>query len=138
MLAAKPDLVVLAGWMHVLSDGFLDLLNTPSSTASEDLVFPIPAINLHPALPGAFDGAHAIDRAWEAYKEGKIDHTGVMVHRVVRKVDAGEPILTQKIFFEEGETQEQFEERLHRVEWEIIVNATKITLEARWNALQPT
>ncbi|TFY60204.1 hypothetical protein EVG20_g7498, partial [Dentipellis fragilis] len=37
--AAQPDLVVLAGWMHILSDAFLDALA------------PTPVINLHPALP---------------------------------------------------------------------------------------
>src|SRR5690606_6741498 len=38
--AARPDWVVLAGWMHVLSPAFLDR-------------FPGRVLNLHPALPGA-------------------------------------------------------------------------------------
>src|SRR5690606_24030598 len=45
-----PDLVVLAGFMHVLSPAFLDR-------------FPNQVINLHPALPGEFAGTHAIERA---------------------------------------------------------------------------
>ncbi|CAG7852747.1 SubName: Full=Related to glycinamide ribonucleotide transformylase {ECO:0000313/EMBL:CCA74431.1} [Serendipita indica DSM 11827] len=138
VLKARPDLVVLAGWMHVLGDGFLDLISRPPSETEESAesiptthVFPIPAINLHPALPGAFDGTHAIDRAWEAYKAGTLDHTGVMVHRVVRQVDAGEPILVREIPFREDETKEQFEERLHGVEWEVIVEATNKILTER-------
>lgn len=137
VLKVKPDLVVLAGWMHIFGDGFLDLLSQPSPEASElsfppEFKFPIPVINLHPALPGVFDGAHALDRAWEAFKDGKLDKTGVMVHRVVRQVDAGEPILVQEIPFDNSESKEQFEERLHGVEWKVIVGATNIMLKQRW------
>ncbi|GEM11833.1 phosphoribosylglycinamide formyltransferase [Rhodotorula toruloides] len=107
----KPDLVVLAGWMLILGQGFLDELRRdwdehlaslpspppsasslpsldpdsptpishglptpgsspyPSSLASGDALKnrPIPIINLHPALPGQFPGAHAIKDAWEAF-----------------------------------------------------------------------
>ncbi|PVF94394.1 phosphoribosylglycinamide formyltransferase [Serendipita vermifera] len=140
VLEARPDLVVLAGWMHVLGDGFLNRLSqAPSSTQESqsssllDHKFPIPVINLHPALPGAFDGANALDRAWDAYKEGKLDKTGVMVHRVIRQVDAGAPILIQEIPFRADETKEEFEERLHKVEWQTIVSATNIVLEERSN-----
>jgi len=97
-------------------------------------VFPIPVINLHPALPGQFDGTHAIDRAWDAFHASpspQITKTGVMVHRVVRQVDAGEPILVEEIPFIEEETKERFEERLHSVEWKVIVQATKKILEER-------
>jgi phosphoribosylglycinamide formyltransferase len=138
VLDVQPDLVVLAGWMHVFGDGFLNLLSQPSSSSSvaSDLKFPIPVINLHPALPGAFDGAHALDRAWEAHQEGKLDKTGVMVHRVVKQVDAGEPILVQEIPFEEGESKEQFEQRLHGVEWKVIVEATNLVLKHRLEQIQ--
>jgi hypothetical protein len=34
-------------------------------------------INLHPALPGQFDGANAIQRAFEAYQAGECTHTGM-------------------------------------------------------------
>lgn len=47
-----PDLVVLAGWMHVLSSRFMER-------------FPCGVVNLHPALPGQFDGANAIQRAFQ-------------------------------------------------------------------------
>lgn len=41
-------------------------------------------INLHPALPGEFNGAGAIERAWErGRQEGGLARTGVMVHYVI-------------------------------------------------------
>lgn len=66
---ASVDVVVLAGFMHILSAEFINAF--PANTI----------INLHPALPGAFDGAKAIERAFEAYGRGEIKETGVMVHR---------------------------------------------------------
>lgn len=117
VLEAQPDLVVLAGWMHVLSEGFLDQLKG------------VAVINLHPALPGEFGGSHAIDRAFEAWKKGEITRSGVMVHRVVKEVDRGAPVLVREIPFEEGDTLETYEERLHKVEWGIIVEAVKIVLD---------
>ncbi|MEC8687584.1 MAG: formyltransferase family protein, partial [Actinomycetota bacterium] len=65
----RPDLIVQAGWMHLFTSAFLDR-------------FPGMVVNLHPALPGAFSGAHAIDDAWAAHETDGLDHTGVMVHLV--------------------------------------------------------
>lgn len=103
VLESKPDLVVLAGWMHILSDAFLDALGS------------IPCINLHPALPGAFDGADAIGRAYTAFQNGEITKTGAMIHRVVREVDRGQPLVVREIQMEKGETKEQLEARIHKV-----------------------
>ncbi|KAA1478312.1 phosphoribosylglycinamide formyltransferase [Dentipellis sp. KUC8613] len=115
--AAQPDLVVLAGWMHVLSEPFLDALA------------PTPVINLHPALPGAFDGAHAIERAYAAFQAGEVDRVGAMVHRVVKEVDRGEPLVVREVEIQKGEPLEAFEERLHRAEWEIIVEGARKALD---------
>jgi len=112
----KPDLVVLAGWMHILSDRFLDILT-------------VPCINLHPALPGAFDGANAIGRAHEAGARGDIVKTGVMVHRVIKEVDRGEPLVVREIPIRQGETLEQLEARIHEVEHQIIVEGAKMVLQ---------
>jgi phosphoribosylglycinamide formyltransferase len=125
VVKAKPDIVVLAGWMHIMSEAFLDILAGDRPYEADSRVEkPIPVINLHPALPGAFDGAHAIERAYEAFQKGEIKHSGAMVHRVVREVDRGEPIIVREVEIKEGEPIETFEERLHRVEWEIIVEGT--------------
>ncbi|KZT33537.1 phosphoribosylglycinamide formyltransferase, partial [Sistotremastrum suecicum HHB10207 ss-3] len=133
----KPDLVVLAGWMHVMSEGFLDIVSGERKLESEEgggesfevKEGGIPVINLHPALPGAFDGANALERAYEAYQKGEITKTGVMVHRVIKEVDRGEPVLVREIEIKEGETLEELEDRLHKIEWEVIVKATGIVLD---------
>ena len=112
--AYQPDWVVLAGWMRVLSAAFLDRFSNR-------------VINLHPALPGTFPGTHAIDRAYEAYRRGEIDHTGVMVHLVPDEgVDSG-PVLAQEIVpIQPNDTLESLEERIHAVEHRLLVNTLKI------------
>ncbi|KAI2635362.1 formyl transferase [Xylaria nigripes] len=118
ILADKPDLIVLAGWMHVMSPGFLN----PVTTAG------VPVINLHPALPGMYDGAGAINRAYDDFKAGKLKNgiTGIMIHYVVEEVDRGAPILTQEIQIQENETLEELEQRIHGYEHELIVRATAL------------
>jgi len=123
VLDARPDVIVLAGWMHVFGDEFLDAV-CPSA----------PVINLHPALPGAFDGAHAIERSYEAFQRGDVDRVGAMVHRVVKEVDRGEPVVVREVEVRKGEPLAAYEERLHRTEWEIIVEATRKVL----GEVQPT
>jgi phosphoribosylglycinamide formyltransferase len=135
----KPDLVVLAGWMYVFGKHFLDPLDAAG----------IKIINLHPALPGEhhrrstdscnvcgsarltggagkYDGANAIERAFEDFKAGKLENnrTGIMVHYVIAQVDRGEPILVREIECREGEDLHQLEERIHSHEHELIVAAT--------------
>jgi len=127
---AKPDVVVLAGWMHILSERFIEIMEgRVALDHSEIPTTPIPVINLHPALPSAFDGANAIERAHEAFMKGEIKYTGCMVHRVVKDVDRGEPIIVKEVAIEEREPLEALEQRLHKVEHEIIVQATKKILE---------
>ncbi|KAJ3033789.1 hypothetical protein HDV00_005830 [Rhizophlyctis rosea] len=114
-----PDLIVLAGFMHILSPKFLQ--SFPDGRI----------INLHPALPGAFDGAHAIERAFQAYKEGKITETGVMIHKVIPEVDRGEVVLKREVPIEESDTLESLEEKIHTVEHQLIVEGTKRMLETK-------
>lgn len=110
----KPDLVVCAGWMHILSPKFVDALKAGN----------LPIINLHPALPSQFDGANAIARAWEAYQRGDIAVTGVMIHYVISEVDKGEPIVVEEVPCQGCETEGALEERIHKVEWQLIVKGT--------------
>lgn len=119
VMADKPDIVVCAGWMHILAPTFLD----PLAAAG------IPVINLHPALPGQFNGAHAIDRAWEAFQKGEIEKTGIMIHYVISEVDMGEPILIREIPCKAGESLDDLEQRIHENEWELIVEGTKVAIE---------
>ncbi|KAL2114312.1 hypothetical protein VUR80DRAFT_9534 [Thermomyces stellatus] len=111
-LEERPELVVLAGWMHVFSAPFLEPLQKAG----------IRIINLHPALPGEYDGAGAIERAHADLVAGKTTRTGIMVHYVVLEVDRGDAILTQEIPFN-GEDLPTLEERIHEHEHELIVKA---------------
>ncbi|KAG2223693.1 hypothetical protein INT45_007271 [Circinella minor] len=113
----NPDLIVLAGFMHIVSPEFLSFFPRQN------------IINLHPALPGQFDGAHAIERAYEAYKQGKIQHTGVMVHKVIADVDRGQVILERPIPIEDKDTLEDLENRIHSIEHEIIVEGAQKFLD---------
>jgi formyltetrahydrofolate-dependent phosphoribosylglycinamide formyltransferase len=104
-----PDYIVLAGWMRLLTSNFLS-------------VFPNRVINLHPALPGTFPGTHAIERAYAAWQNGEIDRSGVMIHLVPDEgVDNGPVLASQEIFFQPGETLEQFQARVHAVEHRLLV-----------------
>jgi formyltetrahydrofolate-dependent phosphoribosylglycinamide formyltransferase len=115
--AYEPDLVVLAGWMHLLSPAFLDC-------------FQGRVINLHPALAGAFAGTEAIERAYSAFRQGNLSHSGCMVHYVVAEMDAG-PVVAQSIVpFEPGDSLADFEARMHRAEHELIIEATRLALDS--------
>jgi phosphoribosylglycinamide formyltransferase len=115
----RPDLIVCAGWMHIVTPSFL----TPIAETG------IKIINLHPALPGEFSGAGAIERAWKAGREEGLKKTGVMIHEVIAEVDAGEPIVTAEVELRERESLEGLEERIHEVEHGLIVEGTRRTLE---------
>lgn len=116
--------------MHIFGDGFLQYVD--GRMPLEDETKPrrtIPVINLHPALPGAFDGSNAIERAYEAFQKGEITHSGVMIHRVVKDVDRGEPLVVRELKMEKGESIEEYQKKVHEVEHEIIVQATKKVLD---------
>jgi len=105
--------VVLAGWMHLLSDQFLSR-------------FPARVVNLHPALPGTFPGTHAIERAYAAYQRGEITHTGIMVHLVPDEaVDAGPVVAQEEIPILPADSLPDLEERVHAVEHRLLVQALR-------------
>jgi len=110
--AYKPDLIVLAGWLHIFSPAFLNH-------------FPQRILNLHPALPGQFVGTHAIQRAYEAFQVGEIDHTGVMVHWVIPEVDAGPVITTAEVPIYQTDSLADLEGRIHATEHWLLVEAVR-------------
>jgi phosphoribosylglycinamide formyltransferase len=118
-LSPRPSLIVCAGWMHIVTPAFL----TPIAGAG------IKIINLHPALPGEFAGAGAIERAWKAGREEGLKRTGVMIHEVIAEVDAGDAIVTREVELKQGETLEELEGRMHDVEHGLIVEGTRVALE---------
>ncbi len=113
----QADLIVQAGWMHILSPSFLER-------------FPRRVINLHPALPGEFDGLHSIARAWDAHKNTGLERTGAMIHWVIPEVDAGEVIISREIEFLENDTLDLFEARLHSVEHQLIIEGVRRALKS--------
>ena len=111
--AFQPDLIVLAGWMHILSAAFLHH-------------FPLRVINLHPALPGAFPGTDAIHRAYEAAQDRLIDESGCMVHYAIPEVDAGDVLAKAVVPIYPEDSLEAFEARIHKTEHILIVEAIKV------------
>jgi len=115
----RPDYVILAGWMRLLTSAFLER-------------FPQRVINLHPALPGAFPGTRAIERAYAAWQAGEIDRSGVMVHLVPDEgVDDGPVLAIEKIRFQQGEFLEAFEKRVHQVEHRLLVRTLKQVFQGK-------
>jgi len=119
----QVDLIVLAGWMRILSAAFLEQ-------------FPQRIINIHPALlPDdgtgstfttkngtqipAFRGLHAVQQALDA----GVKITGSCVHFVTPEVDAGPVICREEVAIAEGDTEETLHERLKVVEHRLIVKA---------------
>ena len=115
----QPDLVVLAGWMRILTAEFLDRF---------------PVINLHPALPGAFPGTDAIERAFAGFQEPGNLGSGVMVHWVPDEgVDVGPVIVQESVLFVENDTLERFEARMHAVEHRLLIDGIVMALASTEN-----
>jgi phosphoribosylglycinamide formyltransferase 1 len=94
------ELVVLAGYMHLLTKPFLAR-------------FPGHIVNVHPSLLPAFPGAHPIEDALAA----GVETTGVTVHLVDEGVDTG-PILVQEPVA--VDPRETLEDRIHAVEHRLL------------------
>jgi phosphoribosylglycinamide formyltransferase 1 len=107
--ASSPDVVVLAGFMRLLSNGFL-------------AAFPSRVVNLHPALPGELPGLHAIERAFAEFRAGERSHSGVMVHLVPDEgVDSGPVLGTEVVSFHADDTLDVFAERVHAAEHRLLI-----------------
>lgn len=93
------ELIVLAGYMRLLSPSFVEFYNGR-------------IINIHPSLLPAFPGKDAIGQAL-AYG---VKMTGVTVHFVDGGMDTG-PVIAQKaVEIKDGDTAETLAERIHAVE----------------------
>ncbi len=115
----EPDLVVLAGWMRILTMSFLGW-------------FPGQVINLHPALPGDLPGTDSITRAWESALAGERTSTGVMVHLVPDDgVDDGPTLATRVVPIDTTGTFEAFEQAMHGVEHEVLVSTVAAICQDR-------
>jgi formyltetrahydrofolate-dependent phosphoribosylglycinamide formyltransferase len=112
----QPDLIVLAGWMHIFTNVFVER-------------FPQQVINLHPALPDTYAGADGIGWAFAAYQKGQVAYSGCMVHWVIEELDAGIPLATATVPLYPNDTKDTFAQRMHQTEHELIVFAVCLALQ---------
>jgi phosphoribosylglycinamide formyltransferase-1 len=107
----RPDLVVLAGWMRILTSTFVSAFDV---------------INLHPALPGELPGTHAIERAWQEALAGERTASGVMVHRVPDEgVDCGPVLASASVQIRLDDTFDTFAARIHETEHRLLVDVLR-------------
>jgi phosphoribosylglycinamide formyltransferase-1 len=105
-------LVVLAGYMHLLTEPFLRR-------------FPGRVVNVHPSLLPQFPGAHAIEDALAA----GVETTGVTVHVVDEGLDTG-PVIAQEAV--PVDPRDSLEERIHAVEHRLLPKVVRdLCLAAR-------
>ena len=123
----SPDIIILAGWMVVLSDDFI----------AKSQQMEIPIINLHPALLTTGNnqevmtsrgkipvirGAHAIQDAYEQ----DLQVSGVTVHQILPgPFDTGPVILQEEVRRIKGESAEEWEKKIHAAEYRILPTALK-------------
>jgi phosphoribosylglycinamide formyltransferase-1 len=103
-----PDLVALAGYMQLLSAGFVGRFR--------DRI-----VNVHPALLPQFPGLNAVGQALEA----GVEVTGVTVHFVDEGVDTGPPILQREVPVPASRDREELENALHAAEHELYPEAIR-------------
>ena len=109
--AWQPHIIVLAGFMRILSNSFLSQ-------------FPNQVINIHPALPGQLPGVHAIERAFAEFGQGSRHNTGVMIHFVPDEgVDNGPVIAQQTVPIHVADTLSSLEARVHATEHTLVIDA---------------
>jgi phosphoribosylglycinamide formyltransferase 1 len=110
----RPDLVVLAGYMQLLSAGFVARFRNR-------------IVNIHPALLPAFPGLDAIGQALAA----GVEVTGVTVHLVDEGVDTGPPLLQRQVPVPPGRDRGELEAAVHAVEHELYPEAIRMIAEGR-------
>ena len=108
------DLIVLAGFMSILSGSFTDQ-------------YPNRIINVHPSLIPSFCGKGFYGlKVHEAALEYGVKVTGATVHFVNEIPDGGQILLQTAVYIEEGDTPEVLQKRvMEEAEWKILPQATE-------------
>lgn len=112
--AHRPDLVVLAGYMQLLSEPFVARFRNR-------------VVNIHPALLPQFPGLDAIGQALAA----GVEETGVTVHFVDEGIDTGPPILQQRVPVPPGGDRARLEAAIHAVEHRLYPEAIRTIAAGR-------
>jgi len=97
------ELVVLAGYMHLLTAAFLDR-------------FPDAIVNVHPSLLPDFPGAHAVEDQLAA----GVTESGATVHLVDQGVDSGPILAQERVPVHEDDTPETLHDRIKQIEHELL------------------
>jgi phosphoribosylglycinamide formyltransferase-1 len=105
----RVELVVCAGYMHLLTPAFLERF---------------PAINVHPSLLPAFPGKDAVEQALAA----GVDETGVTVHFLDEGIDSGPVILQESVAVGPEDTAQTLYERIRAVEHRLLPEAVRLYL----------
>lgn len=111
----KIDLIVLAGFMSILSEDFTS-------------AYPKRILNVHPSLIPSFcgEGFYGL-RVHEAALAYGVKVTGATVHYVNEIPDGGEIILQKAVAIEEGDTPEILQKRvMEQAEWKILPAAVEL------------
>ena len=106
MKAWKVDLIVLAGWMRIITPKLIN-------------AFPQRIINLHPSLLPKYKGLHAIERALESGD----DMTGVSVHYVNEELDGGQVIMQEEVPILPDDNLETLTKAIQRREYYLLPRA---------------
>lgn len=115
--AHNVDLVVLAGFLNILSPYFID-------------AFRWKIINVHPSLIPAFCGPGYYGmKVHEAVIQYGVKITGVTVHFVDESVDGGPIILQRPVEVDDDDTPETLAEKVKQVEHEVLPEAIKLIVE---------
>lgn len=99
----RVQLVVLAGYMRILSPNFINS-------------FPERIINVHPSLLPKYKGIDAVKQALESGD----DVTGCTVHIVTEELDSGRILLQGKVPIEKDDTVKTLTKRIQRSEYGIL------------------
>jgi len=116
LAAHAVDLVILAGYMRLLSPEFIH-------------VFPNRILNIHPSLLPAFPG---LDAQRQALAHG-VRITGATVHLVTSELDAGPILLQAAVPVHDGDTVETLAARILVEEHRLYPEAIRIMLEEEWS-----
>jgi phosphoribosylglycinamide formyltransferase-1 len=108
------DLVVLAGYMQLLSSAFVQRFRNR-------------VVNVHPALLPAFPGLDAIGQTLAA----GVATTGVTVHFVDEGVDTGPTILQRELAVPPGCSRDELESAVHALEHELYPEAIRMIARGR-------
>lgn len=111
------DLVILIGYMRILSKEFIDAWRNK-------------IINVHPSLLPEFAGK--IDReVHQAVLDAKMKETGCTVHYVTEEIDAGPILVQKKCAISPTDTVDSLKSRVQQLEGEALIEALTLWREGR-------